>query len=126
LEIYNVQGNQNRKTPYRLPRKKICDYAKSDKYFYKNLVAASNLPPADQCPAVPKVKKPFFSKYFSNNFFFFKSTQNQGNYTARNYLLDASEFPKNFNGKFLIIIAAYVNGKVADTINLYFELNRFD
>jgi hypothetical protein len=70
LEIYNVQGNQNRKTPYRLPRKKICDYAKSDKYFYKNLVAASNLPPVDQCPAVPKVKKPFFFQNIFLNFFF--------------------------------------------------------
>jgi hypothetical protein len=54
VEGYQMQGNEYRKTPYKLPTDKICDFLKNEQYVYDNFLLFTNLPPKDTCP-IPKV-----------------------------------------------------------------------
>lgn len=48
--VYIKQGGQYRLMPYKLPKKGVCDVHNEDKYFYPDLVAASDFPMPYPCP----------------------------------------------------------------------------
>jgi hypothetical protein len=52
---YLFSGNEYRKTAFKVPMQKFCDWAKKDKFWYENLVESTNFPPYNSCPAIPKV-----------------------------------------------------------------------
>jgi hypothetical protein len=48
MELYKFQGNEYKKTPFKLPKKPFCQFTKNDVYFYKSLVSQSTIP--EGCP----------------------------------------------------------------------------
>jgi hypothetical protein len=55
VDLFVLQGNEYRKMPFRVPRTKYCDMAKSNKKFHEDIAAVSNFPPTVGCPVLPKV-----------------------------------------------------------------------
>jgi hypothetical protein len=59
-----MQGNEYRKTPFKMPYEKVCNSLKNEMFFYSDFLAYTNLPPKDTCP-VPKVKSVRFFIIFN-------------------------------------------------------------
>jgi Protein of unknown function (DUF1091) len=100
-EIYKLEGNEYRKTAFKIPNKKICDWLAADIYFYPSIVASSDLPPPNTCP-IPA-----------------------GTYTFDNYFLDASTIPPNFNGRYRFRLMERHLGELIDEANSYVEIQHY-
>ena len=48
--LYKKQGNDYKKTPYKMGPKKFCDFLREDKIFYPSLLADSDFPTIETCP----------------------------------------------------------------------------
>jgi Protein of unknown function (DUF1091) len=101
VEIYKMEGNEYRKTPFKLPYEKLCNLLAKETYFYPSVVAASNLPPQDTCP-VPA-----------------------GTYTVENYFMDISQVPPNFDGRFRVRIMERHMGELIDEFNSFAEMRHY-
>ena len=79
--LYKKQGNEYKKTPYKMGPKKFCDFLSGEKLFYPSIHATSDFPSIGTCPW-PKVS-----------------------YDLLNYL---SDFPQLFHPRISIICSATV------------------
>ena len=59
--LYKKQGNDYKKTPYKVGPNKFCDFLRDEKMFYPGVLAASDFPSVDTCPW-PKVSNSFLKK----------------------------------------------------------------
>jgi hypothetical protein len=50
VELYVKQGNEYRKTPYRLPTKSYCNFISDDDYYYKEMSEFSDFIYPFECP----------------------------------------------------------------------------
>lgn len=98
IEIYAFQGNEYRKTPYKVKRQKICDYVTNDKFFYPSLQKHSEFP--EKCP----IKKGSYKVELSPDF---------------------SSLPRNFQGRFMLRMESFLFGKASDNTSIYFEIERY-
>jgi hypothetical protein len=58
-----MQGNEYRRTPYKMPFENFCKVLKNEMFMYADFLACTNLPPKNTCP-LPKVS--FDSFFFMN------------------------------------------------------------
>ena len=48
--LYKKQGNEYKKTPYKIGPKKFCDFLRDEKMFYPDIQASSDFPSVETCP----------------------------------------------------------------------------
>ncbi|CAO1384155.1 unnamed protein product [Diamesa hyperborea] len=48
--LYKKQGNEYKKTPYKVGPNKFCDFLRDEKMFYPGVLAASDFPSIETCP----------------------------------------------------------------------------
>jgi Protein of unknown function (DUF1091) len=98
VEIFKMQGNEYRKTPFKYPYEKVCNFLAKETIFYPEIVASSNLPPQNSCP-IPA-----------------------GAYKIENYFMDVSKVPPNFNGRYRIRVMERYLGELIDEANLFIDI----
>jgi hypothetical protein len=53
VEIYKNQGNQYRKMPFRMLRRKLCQFIKENSQYYEDFRASTDIP--EGCPIPKKI-----------------------------------------------------------------------
>ncbi|CAO1407950.1 unnamed protein product [Diamesa serratosioi] len=48
--LFKKQGNEYKKTPYKIGPKKFCDFLRDEKMFYPDIRAVSDFPSPETCP----------------------------------------------------------------------------
>jgi hypothetical protein len=98
VEIYKNQGNQYRKTAFRLARRKLCQFLSENKQFYEDFRPSTDIP--EGCP-IPK------------------NTYNV------NYAPDGLNVPDFAEGKYMVEIKSYKGKSIGPSAKVYFEISRY-
>jgi hypothetical protein len=98
LFVYQLQGNEYRLTPYKIPKTKFCEYYARERAFNSATFEAFGVP--DKCP-IPK-------KVYSGETSF-----------------DFSKIPPNFDGRFKIVINYYRFGENVGVFQLLIEIHHY-
>lgn len=97
-EIYAFQGNEYRLTPFKVKRKKVCQFIEDDTLFWPSLSNQSDFP--IKCPL------------------------NKGTYKI-DFTPDLSSLPRSFNGKYKAKIQMYYKNQKAEVCSIYFDIQRY-
>jgi hypothetical protein len=97
-QLYQLQGNEYRLTPFKIPRKKFCDFYETERPLNSEYYEAFNLP--EGCP-IPK-----------------------SNYTGQ-FIMQFKTIPPNFNGKYKIVMKYYYKGEYVDTLIIFAEVHHY-
>jgi Protein of unknown function (DUF1091) len=100
VELWKMEGNEYRKTPFKIGPYTSCEFIEKETMFYPGLVENSDAPKPGTCP-LPK-----------------------GVYTINNYLMDSSQIPQNFEGKYRGRIIVLLNDKMVDDASVYSSIRR--
>lgn len=65
--LYKKQGNEYRKTPFKMGPKKFCDFLRDEKYFYPEARTRSDFPSTETCPW-PKVSSNCFLQTINTDY----------------------------------------------------------
>ena len=102
VELWELQGNEYRKTAFKLAPRGVCDAYAEDHFCVPDFIAVSDLPEDRKtCPIPKKV------------------------YTFTDYIFDPANLPKIMNGKYKVHIYFTSNGKKVDYANAYIQIIRF-
>jgi Protein of unknown function (DUF1091) len=100
VEFYKLEGNEYRLTPFKYPKKRMCELLAENR-FYPPLVAASDLPPVGTCPML-------------------KNT-----YNIKNFFMDTSLLLPNFVGRYRMRFMEYYEDELIDEINFFVDIEHF-
>ncbi|CAO1414374.1 unnamed protein product [Diamesa tonsa] len=102
--LYKKQGNEYKKTPYKVGPNKFCDFLRDEKMFYPNILATSDFPSTDICPW-PKNVYHLFG--YNAQFNLFPPTLSSGDYMVETYSELAGKLQNGY--RFYGTITNYLN-----------------